>query len=115
GNAGRPHRYTWAMNAEPGWFLFNGLTRLDTQTGAKDRWSFGPGVFASESPMAPRDGATAEDDGYVVTFVSDMNTDSSECHVFRADGVSDGPIARVLLPERLSSGTHTVWAPEHTL
>jgi carotenoid cleavage dioxygenase len=115
GHAGRAHRYTWAMTAEPGWFLFNGLTRLNTQTGAKDHWAFGKGVFASESPMAPRDGATAEDDGYVVTFVSDMNTDTSECHVFRADGVSDGPIARVLLPERLCSGTHTVWAPEHTL
>lgn len=113
--AGREHRYTYAMTSEPGWFLFNGLTRLDTRTGAQEAWSFGPGVFASESPMAPRDGATEEDDGYVLSFVSDMNTDASECHVFAAQDVAAGPIARVLLPERLSSGTHAVWAPEAAL
>lgn len=115
GRAGKPYRYTYAMSAQPDWFLFNGLTRFDTATGERQRWRFPPGVFASESPMAPRPGATGEDDGYVMTFVMDMNTDSSECHVFDASDVAAGPILRVLLPERLSSGTHTVWVPEGSL
>jgi carotenoid cleavage dioxygenase len=51
----------------------------------------------------------------VVTFVTDMNADASECQVFRAQDVAAGPIARVLLPERIASGTHTVWAPEASL
>jgi carotenoid cleavage dioxygenase len=114
-HAGMPYRYTYAMTAEPGWFLFNGLTRLDMGTGAKERYQFPKGVFASESPMAPRDGATDEDDGYVVSFVTDMNADASECQVFRAQDVAAGPVARVMLPERMCSGTHTVWAPEHSL
>jgi carotenoid cleavage dioxygenase-like enzyme len=112
---GRPYRYAYTMTAEPGWFLFNGLTRFDAQTGAKQEWRFPKGVFASESPMAPRPGATAEDDGHVLSFVTDMNTDTSECHVFDASDVSAGPVARIVLPERISSGTHTVWAPEDTL
>ncbi len=109
------------MTAEPGWFLFNGLARFDTWTAQRQEWRFPDGVFASESPMAPRvngDGGTTgreEDDGYVLTFVTDMNADSSECHIFDAADISGGPIARVLLPERISSGTHTVWAPEHAL
>ena len=115
GHAGRPYRYTYAMTAEPGWFLFNGLTRFDAQTGAKQEWRFPKGVFASESPMAPRAGAAGEDDGYVLSFVTDMNADSSECQVFDATDVSAGPVARVLLPERISSGTHTFWAPEESL
>lgn len=115
-HAGRPYRYAYAMTAAPGWFLFDGVTRLDTRTGARDEWRFAPGVFASESPMAPRAGGSGrEDDGYVLSFVSDMNTDSSECHVFAAEDVSAGPICRVRLPERLSSGTHAVWAPEPSL
>ncbi len=115
GHGGKPYRYTYAMTAEPGWFLFNGLRRFDVETAATQEWRFDRGVFASESPMAPRPGATREDDGYVLSFVMDMNTDGSECQVFDAADVAAGPIARVLLPERLASGTHTVWAPEDSL
>lgn len=116
-HAGRPYRYAYTMTGEPGWFLFNGITKFDTLTGAKQEWRFAKGVYASESPMAPRSGSTSgrEDDGYVVSFVTDMNLDRSECHVFDAEDISAGPIARVLLPERISSGTHTVWAPEESL
>jgi len=112
---GRPYRYTFAMTAEPGWFLFNGMVRFDTITGAKQTWRFQPGVFASESPVAPRPGAGREDDGHVLTFVMDMNNDRSECHIFDASDISAGPVCRVVLPERISSGTHTVWAPEESL
>ena len=115
--AGRAHRYVYAMTGEPGWFLFNGLVRRDMRTGAQQHWHFPKGVFASESPMAPRVGARegVEDDGYVVTFVSDMNADASECQIFDASAIDRGPIARLLLPERISSGTHACWAPAASL
>ena len=60
--------------------------------------------------MAPRVGSTAEDDGYVVTFVTDMNTDSSSCQVFAADDIAAGPIASIALPQRICVGTHSYWA-----
>jgi carotenoid cleavage dioxygenase len=44
-----------------------------------------------------------------------VNTDRSECQIFDATAIDAGPLARVLLPERLASGTHTFWAPEETL
>jgi carotenoid cleavage dioxygenase len=65
--------------------------------------------------MAPRRGSTGEDDGYLVTFVIDMNADRSECWIFAAQDVPGGPIARVRLPERISSGTHSCWAPAPAL
>ena len=71
--AGRPYRYTYNMTTKPGWFLFDGIVKLDLETGAEERYAFGDGVFGSETPMAPRVGATAEDDGYLVTFTTDMN------------------------------------------
>ena len=68
-------------------------------------------MFASETAMAPRVGSTGEDDGYLLTIISDMNRDSSECLIFDAARLADGPVARVQLPERVSSGTHSTWAP----
>jgi carotenoid cleavage dioxygenase len=65
--------------------------------------------------MAPRVGSTAEDDGYLVTFTTDVLNDRSECLVLDARDVAAGPIARVRLPERISSGTHSCWAPASDL
>jgi len=106
---GRRHRYAWTMTAKPGWFLFNGLRRLDLETGAVQRFEWPTDVFASETAMAPRIDARAEDDGYAITFVSDIRRDVSECHVFDARDIAAGPIARIALPERISSGTHACW------
>jgi carotenoid cleavage dioxygenase len=111
GHGGQPYRYTYAVTGKPGWFLFNGLTKLDTHTGHVEEYRFPEGVFASEAPMAPRVGSTSEDDGYIVTFVTDMNNDRSECQIFAAQDLAGGPIAAVGLPERICSGTHSCWAP----
>jgi carotenoid cleavage dioxygenase len=59
--------------------------------------------------MAPRSGSTAEDDGYLVTFTMDLNRDCSECLVLHAAAPNDPPVARISLPERISSGTHAFW------
>lgn len=107
--AGRPYRYAYSTTSKPGWFLFDGLMRTDVTTGAIEEYRFEDGVFGSECQVAPRPGSAAEDDGYVVTFITDMNGDCSECLVLDASRLADGPIARVRLPERISSGTHTCW------
>ncbi|HTE50944.1 MAG TPA: carotenoid oxygenase family protein [Kofleriaceae bacterium] len=113
--AGRAHRYAYAMTSPPGWFLFDGIVRFDLVGGGQERYAFPDGVFASESPVVPRAGSTAEDDGYLVTLVTDMPSDRSECWVFDASDVASGPIARLRLPARISSGTHAHWAPAAAL
>ena len=115
GVGGRPYRYTYAATGEPGWFLFNGLVKHDVLTGNEERYAFGPGVFGSEIAMAPRIGSTGEDDGYLITITVDMNENRSECLVFDARAVTDGPVARIRLPERVSSGTHATWAAGSSL
>jgi carotenoid cleavage dioxygenase len=107
---GRRHRYTYAATGVAGWFLFDGLVRHDLLTGAEERYRLPEGVYGSESAMAPRKGSTSEDDGYLVTLTTDMNEDRSECLIFDAARIADGPLARVRLPERISSGTHATWA-----
>jgi carotenoid cleavage dioxygenase len=107
GRSGLPYRYTYAMTNRPGWFLFDGIVKHDWSGGPSQHYTFPEGVFASESPFAPR--GPDEDDGYLVTLVTDMGNDRSECQIFDAREVSRGPVARLLLPERISSGTHSCW------
>lgn len=107
---GRPYRYSYNALPAKGWFGFEGIVKHDLETGREEVVELPPGVFASETVMAPRDGSRGEDDGYLVTFTIDMNRDRSECLVFDAAAPKDGPIARIALPERISCGTHACWA-----
>ena len=113
--AGRPYRYAYNMTGVPGHFLFDGLVKHDLHTGSEQRYAFGEGVFGSETPFAPRVGATGEDDGYLVSFTTDVGRDRSECLIFDATNLLAGPIARVRLPERICSGTHSCWTPAAAL
>ncbi|MEN0061312.1 MAG: carotenoid oxygenase family protein [Myxococcota bacterium] len=108
--AGRKHHFTYSTTAKPGWFLFTGLVKHDAQTGQSQSITFGPDRFGSEARFAPRPGATEEDDGYLVSFVTDLRENCSECVIFDARSLADGPIARIRLPHRISSGTHATWA-----
>ncbi|MGQ0701073.1 MAG: carotenoid oxygenase family protein [Panacagrimonas sp.] len=106
----RANRYVYSMSGEPGWFLFNGLIKHDLANGTRETLRFPEGVFGSETPFVQRAGATSEDDGWLVTYVSDMNRDVSECWIYAAQNLCEGPIARVRLPLRIPSGTHACWA-----
>ena len=108
--AGRPYRYGYSTIAVPGWFLFQGFIKHDLETG--ESWSFelGPNRYASEAPFAPRLGSVDEDDGYLVSFITDENIGASECILLDARRIQDGPVCRIALPHKLCSGTHAVWA-----
>ena len=69
-----------------------------------------PAGTPARRPFAPRIGASAEDDGYLVSFIIDENTGTSECVLLDAQRIQDGPICRIALPHKLCSGTHSCWA-----
>ena len=108
--AGEKSRYLYSTTTEPGWFLFNGMVKHDLETGDTVSLDFGPNRYGSEAPFAPRVGGTAEDDGYLISFITDMDLDRSECVVIDAGDVAAGPVCRIVLPHRISSGTHATWA-----
>lgn len=114
-HAGRRYRYSYNAVCASGLFAFNGLIKHDVDRGIEEVVSFPEGVYVSEAVMAPRDDAVDEDDGYVLTFSSDVARDLSECLIFDAKQIGAGPVARVRLPERIASGTHATWAPGETL
>jgi carotenoid cleavage dioxygenase-like enzyme len=106
----RANRYVYSATGEPGWFLFDGLLKQDLLTGKRETVRFGPGVFGSEAPFIQRAGTQTEDDGWLVTYVTDMNRNVSECWIYAAQNLVVGPIAKVRMPLRIPSGTHACWA-----
>jgi carotenoid cleavage dioxygenase len=83
--------------------------KIEIEDGSCVRYDYGEGKVASEAPFARRVGGTGEDDGYVVTVVSDVRTLDSECWVFSARDIASGPIAKVELPVRVPLGFHAKW------
>lgn len=93
---------------------FTGLVKYDLQSGGYQAWSEGPDFYYNEPGFAPADGARDEDDGYLVSFVWNARQVRSEIQVFDCRGTSfgRGPIARVLLPQRVPNGFHATWVSE---
>jgi carotenoid cleavage dioxygenase len=108
--AGLSYRYVYSVVPTKGMFTFDGLIKHDVQTGREERVLFGDGVFGSETVVARKPGAVDEDDAWLVTFTSDVPNDESHCVVYDAKSLGAGPVVRIRLPERISSGTHACWA-----
>ena len=113
--AGRKYRYGYSTVTKPGWFLFTGFVKTDLETRNSTTFLLPEGVFASEAPFAARTGARDEDDGYLVSFLIDENQGRSECVILDAKDITKGPICRIALPHKISSGTHAVWAGREML
>ncbi len=113
---GRRTRYAYAPRiAAARELLFDGVIKYDTEAGTQAAYGYGPGRFGGEVVFAPKDGSSAEGDGYLVTFVHDVREGRSEAVVLDAKDVAKGPLARVLLPARVPIGYHAWWVTEPEL
>ena len=108
--ATKPYRYAYSAVQVPGRFLFNGYVKHDLETGKSWQIMLPEGQFASEAPFAPRIDAKTEDDGYLVTFITNEKTQGSEIALIDCQRFEEGPICRIELPHKLCSGTHACWA-----
>lgn len=108
--ATKPYRYVYSAVQVPGLFLFNGYVKHDVVSGESWQIALPEGQFASEAPFAPRLKAKSEDDGYLVSFITDENTQRSEVVLIDCLRFSEGPVCRIELPHKLCSGTHSCWA-----
>lgn len=80
--------------------------------GAASAHTFGPGRTPGEAVFVPAEGAAAEDDGYLMTYVYDAAEDRSDFVVLDARDLTADPIAVVELPRRVPFGFHGSWIPD---
>ncbi|MGL5850648.1 MAG: carotenoid oxygenase family protein [Phycicoccus sp.] len=72
----------------------------------------GPGRATMEPAVVPRQGATAEDDGWVLSVVHDATRDRAKLVMLDAADVAAAPLARVHLPQRVPFGFHGNWVDD---
>ncbi|MFM7343672.1 MAG: carotenoid oxygenase family protein, partial [Betaproteobacteria bacterium] len=108
---GRPYRYAYNAHMTPGFWHLDGLKRYDLKTGATQTWRAPQGCYVSEAPFAPRVGALAEDDGYLISFMNDAARRRASCVVFDAKDITQGPVCEIELPGFIPLGAHAYWMP----
>ncbi|UFS59793.1 carotenoid oxygenase family protein [Subtercola endophyticus] len=69
----------------------------------------------SEPVFVARDGASVEDDGYILSIWWNPETELSELLVHDASNFTRIPLARVALPVRIPFGFHGSWASQQVL
>ncbi len=113
---GQRNRFSYQMHiADEPTMLHDGLYRYDLDTGASTTYWFGPGRWGTEAAFAPRPGATEEDDGYVVLYVTDAATHRTDVEILDARDIAAGPVCRLRLPVRIPLGFHATWAGDARL
>ncbi|MFM6488298.1 MAG: carotenoid oxygenase family protein [Dolichospermum sp.] len=89
--------------------LFDGVIKYDFENGTSQTHEFGKNRYGAESVFVPSPNATAEDQGWLVTFVYDENSQRSELLVINAEDMTSEPIARVIISQRVPYGFHGTW------
>lgn len=106
---GLQNRYGYFGQFDPVVPTIRSYHKYDIETGARATHQLAPGRLGSEAVFVPAADATSEDDGYVMTFVYDSATDTSELAILDASQFAADPIARIHLPVRVPFGFHGTW------
>ncbi|MGH0033823.1 MAG: carotenoid oxygenase family protein [Myxococcota bacterium] len=110
----RRHRYQYDTTARS-WefeFDFDGVVKYDLETGGSTVFAHGRNEVCGEHVFVPRPGARAEDDGWLMTHVSDRETMRSKVVLLDARDLEAGPVAQIHMPRRVPIGFHANWLPD---
>ncbi|HUF99744.1 MAG TPA: carotenoid oxygenase family protein [Ilumatobacter sp.] len=117
--SGKPYRYGYCASPTvdnvTGW----PTVKHDLTTGERTTFDHGPGRAAGEpvfvASLGSYDGPGPEDEGWLVTFVHDLGTQSTEFVVLDAQDFNRGYVAQVPLPQRVPFGFHGNWVSDRAV
>ncbi|KAF9681106.1 hypothetical protein SADUNF_Sadunf06G0191000 [Salix dunnii] len=105
---GKKYRYAYACGAQRPCNFPNTLTKIDLLEKKAKNWHE-EGAVPSEPFFVARPGATEEDDGVVISMISEKNGDG---YALLLDGSTFEEIARAKFPYGLPYGLHGCWVPK---
>ncbi|WP_329351921.1 carotenoid oxygenase family protein [Streptomyces sp. NBC_01261] len=110
--AGLRHNFGYfASNRGLNEWITDGVAKVDFTSGKTEVQSLDGVVTSPNEPVfVPREGATAEDDGWILTIWWDPTTDRSEVVIQDARDFTAAPVARIKLNHRVPLGFHGSWA-----
>jgi carotenoid cleavage dioxygenase-like enzyme len=100
---GMEHRFLYAASLDS-------IVKYDLRTGTSAAHLTGPGLLPGEAVFVPASGARNEDEGWLLSIVSDVAGAGSQLLVLDASDLSF--TASVRLPRRVPTGFHGSWIPD---
>ena len=107
---GKPYRYGYTVAVAQ--YAFPSIYKHDMQTGTATEFNVGPGRHSAEPVFIPKDGASAEDDGFLMTYVYDEGKNTTDLIILDAQDLSRPALAQVHLPVRVPYGFHGNWVAD---
>ena len=113
---GLKHRYGYMMglsldaNPDDPMSTSGSILKYDREKGERSEIELGRGRMGGEAVFVPSASPNSEDDGYLMTFVHDAESDTSQFVIMDAASMDNTPVASVDLP-RIPSGFHGSWIP----
>tara|TARA_B100002003_G_scaffold183914_1_gene172150 strand:+ start:13168 stop:14484 length:1317 start_codon:yes stop_codon:yes gene_type:complete len=109
---GLPYRYGYTAQFGSGGPTANAFRKYDMKTDTSIAHELGNGRAGGEPVFVPGAGASAEDDGYLLSFVYDQAENKSELIIVDASNMEKDPVARIHLPRRVPAGFHGSWVAD---
>lgn len=107
---GRRHRYGYFIAGREDNASY--LLKQDLETGTSERFDYGLGQAGMEAVFVPAHDGAGEDEGWLMAYVADLATSSSEVVILPAQDLAAGPVARIHIPYRVPTGFHGNWIPD---
>ncbi|MCZ6893040.1 MAG: carotenoid oxygenase family protein [Gammaproteobacteria bacterium] len=110
--AGRTYRFGYLAEAGQGTGWHDSVARIDMDTGAKSRFTFGEGVQVGEPvvvPHADSDPDTRPQSVWLLSVIFKADTRTSALAVIDGEHIEDGPIATVELDHATPLSFHGTW------
>lgn len=111
---GQDYRYAYTAHWWGDKVTSGPLYKHDVLDGRTEAHDFGAGVSSLEPVFVPRDGATGEDDGYVMAYTYDAKRNTSDVVILSAQDFTGEPLAVIELPVRVPFGFHGDWVPDRS-
>jgi len=110
---GQPYRYVWSLALPPRpdehFSLATALYAHDLATGERQTHDFGPARHPGEFVFVPGGPDSPEGNGWLIGFVIDMNSGTTDLVILDAQRFAETPVARIHLPHRVPPGFHGNW------
>jgi carotenoid cleavage dioxygenase-like enzyme len=111
---GKPYRYAYTMPLARGGEEFVSETHLirhDLHTGGRQVHAFGANRYPGEFVFVPRHADSAEDDGWLMGYVIDVTSQTTDLVIINAQDFAGKAQATITLPHRVPPGFHGNWVP----
>ncbi|MFN4024314.1 MAG: carotenoid oxygenase family protein [Hyphomonas sp.] len=112
---GKPYRFAYVVALPPGgdaaYLSETRLFKHDLAEGQREVHDFGPGRVPGEFVFVPARPDAAEDEGWLIGYVADTNTEQTELVILDARDFEGAAVARVHIPSPIPPGFHGNFLP----